>query len=318
MTFFVRMHKFAGIVSGTGTSMKISITLTSEYNRLYGHDFTRLLDLARWSEDAGIHQLDLAEHLLMGDGTSYPFGDYPAPLDEPWPEPITSLAAIAAVTSRIRLGTGVLIAPLRPPALLAKQLATLDRIANGRLDIGIASGWQIEEYQACAIPFDGRNQRMDDTVRACKALWSGQRVTLKLDTIELNNVLAVPAPVQTPLPIWYGGNASAATARRIAEFGNGWIPLFLPEPALAAGIELIREAFRARGRNPDELQVRHALLPSFDRHGRLDLPATCEGVERLRRLGVTMINLGLGWSIRDPEAVPATLRDIGRYFAANH
>jgi alkanesulfonate monooxygenase SsuD/methylene tetrahydromethanopterin reductase-like flavin-dependent oxidoreductase (luciferase family) len=150
------------------------------------------MDVGRWAEAAGIDQLDIAEHLLMGDGKSYPFGEYPAPLDDPWPEPIAALAAIAAVTHTVRLGTGVLIAPLRPPALLAKQLATLDRISNGRLDIGLAAGWQREEYQACAIPFAQRNQRMDDTVRACRALWTGERVTLKLPTVELDNVLAVP------------------------------------------------------------------------------------------------------------------------------
>ncbi|HEY3699561.1 MAG TPA: TIGR03619 family F420-dependent LLM class oxidoreductase [Spongiibacteraceae bacterium] len=294
--------------------MKISITLTSEYNLLYGHDFSRILDLARWAEDAGIHQLDIAEHLLMGDGESYPFGKYPAPLDEPWPEPITSLAAIAAVTKRMRLGTGILIAPLRPPALLAKQLATLDRISNGRVDIGIASGWQIEEYQACGIPFENRNKRMDDTIRACQALWTGERVTLKLDTVELNNVLAVPTPVQKPLPIWYGGAPTAVTAKRIAEFGHGWVPLFLPEAELSKGIALIREAFCARGRNPDELQVRHSLFPSFNSSGKFDLEATCEPVERLQAMGVTMINLGLGWCVRETDAVPATLQVIGRFF----
>lgn len=294
--------------------MKVSITITSEYNQLFGHDFTRLLDIARWAEDAGIHQLDFAEHLLMGDGSSYPFGEYPAPLDEPWPEPVTSLAAIAAVTSTVRLGTGVLVAPLRPPALLAKQLATLDCISNGRLDIGIASGWQIEEYQACGIPFARRNQRMDDTLRVCRALWSGERVSMKLEHFELNDVLALPTPVQSPLPIWYGGNPTPATAQRIAEFGQGWIPLFLPEEQLQKGIALIRRAFEARGRDPDELLVRHALFPSFDAQGRFDIEATCEPIDRLRVLGVTTISLGLGWCIQNPEEIPEQLRRIGQYF----
>ena len=293
--------------------MKISITITSEYNRLFGHDFTRLMDVGRWAEAAGIDQLDIAEHLLMGDGKSYPFGEYPAPLDDPWPEPIAALAAIAAVTQTVRLGTGVLIAPLRPPALLAKQLATLDRISNGRLDIGLAAGWQREEYQACAIPFAQRNQRMDDTVRACRALWTGERVTLKLPTVELDNVLAVPAPVQQPLPIWYGGAPTPATAQRIAEFGQGWVPLFLPEDALATGIALIGEAFAARGRDPASLQVRHQLFAQFDADGRLNLDATFAPVERLTRIGVTMVSLGLGWSIRDPADVEATIAAIGAW-----
>jgi len=297
--------------------MKICLVITSDYGRLFGHDFTRLMDVARWAEEAGIHQLDLAEHLLMGDGKSYPWGDYPAPLDEPWPEPIAALSAMAAVTSRIRLSTCVLIATLRPPALLAKQLATLDRISNGRLEIGIASGWQREEYQACAIPFEQRNARMDDTIRACRALWTGERVSLKLDTVELDNVLAVPTPLQSPLPIWYGGGATAATARRIAEFGIGWIPLFLPEDELQRGIELMREAFVARGRDPASLQVRHGLFPQFTASGKFDLAATLEPMQRLERMGVTMLNLGLGWCTPDASAAQQTVAEIGAYWSAH-
>ena len=206
-------------------------------------------------------------------------------------------------------------APLRPPALLAKQLATLDRISRGRLDIGLASGWQREEYEACAIPFSARNQRMDDTVRACRALWRGERVTLRLPTVTLDNVLAVPTPVQEPLPIWYGGAPTEATAQRIAGFGHGWVPLFLPEPELARGIGLIRAAFVARGRDPAQLQVRHQLFPAFDAAGTLELAATCEPVERLRAMGVTMANLGLGWSVRDPAQVQRTIERIGHHFA---
>lgn len=294
--------------------MKISITITSDFDRLYGHDFSRILDVARWVDACGIDQLDLAEHLLMGDGKSYPFGEYPAPLDEPWPEPVATLSAIAAVTANVRLGTGVLIAPLRPPALLAKQLATLDRLSGGRLDIGFAAGWQREEYESCGLPFEQRNARMDDTVRACQALWTRRRVSLKLPTVELDNVLAVPPPLQDPLPIWFGGSPTPATAKRIADFGCGWIPLFLPEGELAKGIGLIRDAFAERGRDPGELRVRHQLFPVFDDGGRLDLDATCESLPRLRELGVTMVNLGLGWSVRDPDDVERMLKSVGSYF----
>lgn len=294
--------------------MQVSITITSDFDRLYGHDFARILDIARWADAAGIDQLDLAEHLCMGDGASYPFGNYPAPLDEPWPEPITTLAAIAAVTRRVRLGTGVLIAPLRPPALLAKQLATLDRLSGGRVDIGFAAGWQREEYEACGIPFERRHKRLDDTVQACQALWRGERVSLRLDSVQLNNVLALPRPLQQPLPIWYGGSPTPATAQRIARFGSGWIPLFLPEPELAAGIELIREAYRQHGRDPASLQVRHTLLPVFGGDGLLDIAATCAPVERVRALGVTMINLGLGWCIRDAAQVQSGIAAIGSHF----
>lgn len=294
--------------------MNLSITITSDFDRLYGHEFDRIIDIARWADDSGIDQLDIAEHLCMGDGKSYPFGDYPAPLDEPWPEPVATLAAIAAVTQRVRLGTGVLIAPLRPVALLAKQLATIDRISRGRLDIGFASGWQREEYEACGIPFEGRNQRMDDAVQACRALWTGERVSLSLPTVTLNNVLAVPPPVQQELPIWYGGAPTETTAQRIAQYGQGWIPLFLPIDQLAHGIKLIRSAFERHNRDPETLQVRHSLFPVFTDKGELDLDTMCQCIPELRDLGVTMINLGLGWCVPSADRVESSLKAMGEYF----
>ena len=97
------------------------------------------------------------------------------------------------------------------------------------------------------------------------------------------------------------------------QFGQGWVPLFLPEDALAAGIALIGEAFAARGRDPATLQVRHQLFAQFDANGRLNLDATFAPVERLTRIGVTMVSLGLGWSIRDPADVEATIAAIGAW-----
>ena len=120
--------------------------------------------------------------------------------------------------------------------------------------------------------------------------------------------------MQDPLPIWYGGSPTEATARRIAEFGHGWVPLFLPEDVLAGGIQKIRAAFVERGRDPESLEVRHQLFPSFDAQGQLDVEATFAPTKQLAELGVTMVNLGLGWSVREATDMQRTIEAIGKYF----
>jgi probable F420-dependent oxidoreductase len=296
-----------------GAFMKISLTVTSDYGRLYGNDMAKIVDVARMADAAGIHQLDFAEHLLMGDGSGYPNGKYPLPLDEPWPEPMLALAAAAAVTTRIRLGTGILIAALRPPALLAKQLAMLDQLSKGRVDIGVGVGWQKQEFDACGIPFDDRGQRLDDTIRACRELWRAEYVSFKSKTFNFDDVIAVPPPAQKNLPIWWAGPATQRTADRIAELGMGWIPLFLPDEPLQAGIDLIRATFEKHGRDPAELQVRHQLQAAFDDKGRIDFDKTFAKRDFYASIGVTMFGVGLGWSVASVDHVPALLEGLGRH-----
>lgn len=153
--------------------LKVSITIAG-LSRLFGDDLGAVLDVARAADDAGIDQLVLPDHVAIGTRLDrYPFADrFPYPPEEPWLEPLTTLAAIAGATRRVRLGTGVLIAPLRPAVLLAKTAATLDVLSGGRLDLGLGTGWQPEEFDAVGVPFAGRGARLDDTARACKALWT--------------------------------------------------------------------------------------------------------------------------------------------------
>ena len=135
----------------------------------YDGDFAPVVDVARVAEKAGIDQVSLTDHVVMGENIDkYPYGKFPSPLDFPWFEPITVLAAIAGATRDIRLSTGVLIAPLRPAALLAKQLATLDVMSRGRVSIGVGVGSQKEEYDACGVLWEGRHARLEEQVRACK------------------------------------------------------------------------------------------------------------------------------------------------------
>jgi probable F420-dependent oxidoreductase len=222
-----------------------------------------VLDLVIRAERAGVDQVTLGDHLLMGsDLSQYPYGSFAAPLDYPWMEPITLLAAISSVTERIRLSTGILISPLRPAALLAKQLATLDVLSGGRVDIGIGTGWQAAEYEACGISFAARGELLDEQVRACLALWNQTPASFVGRHVRLHEVVARPQPVQPRgIPILLGVPPSPRNFARIAEYGHGWLPVGLTLAQFSDGLSALRAACMDRGRDPAALRIRQILLP---------------------------------------------------------
>jgi probable F420-dependent oxidoreductase len=297
----------------------VSITI-SGLSRLFGADLAAVLDFARVADDYGIDQLVLPDHVVIGPRTDrYPFATkFPYPPEEPWFEPLTALAAIAGATTRVRIGTGILIAPLRPAVLLAKTAATLDVLSAGRLDLGLGTGWQPEEFGALGVPFDRRAARMDDAVRACRALWTGEPpVSFTSPTVAFDDVWCLPKPVQPGgVPLWFGGGPTEATARRIAELGDGWLPVgVMPKEQLELGIELIRAAFTAAGRDPRALGVRAGVPVAIDADGRADIGRTLEPVPELAELGVTMVSLGLGRFLRSAADLGPFIEQVARAFS---
>jgi len=227
----------------------------------FGGDLTQVTHAARMADDAGIDQLVLFDHVVMGKRTDrYPFGKFPVPPEYPWMEPLTTLAAIAATTERIRVGTSVLITPLRPAPLLAKTAATIDVLSNGRLDLGLGAGWQREEFEASNIPYETRGSRFDDTVRACKVLWKDSPASFRSECFSFEEIYCEPHPVQAELPLWFGGPGNTLTAHRIAELGTGWIPLTTDASELAKAVDLMKETFLGAGRDPETLGVRASPL----------------------------------------------------------
>ncbi len=297
--------------------MQISVTI-SGLSRLFGDDLAALVDVARVADDAGIHQIVMTDHLAIGPRTDrYPFAaKFPYPPQEPWPEPLTVLAAFAGATSRIRLGTGVLIGPARPALLVAKSVATLDVLSGGRVDLGIGTGWQREEFTDPGLPFVGRTARMEDGVRACRAIWEHEPpVSFASDTVSFDELWCEPRPVQTRLPIWFSGPAGAITVRRITELGDGWLPLAIPVDEVTATIEQLRVAFRDAGRDPATLCVRQNLAVKTDDDGGVDLPATVAPIPDLAARGVTVVSVALGRFLRSRADVEPFLRDLGDAFA---
>jgi probable F420-dependent oxidoreductase len=289
----------------------VSVTV-SGFSRLFDNDMARVLDAARAIDAAGATTLVLADHVVMGERTDrYPFGTFPYGSEEPWPEPLTLLSAMAAVTTRVRLGTGIVLTPLRPPALLAKTCATLDQISGGRLALGVGPGWQREEYAACGLDWARRWDLLDDGLRACAALWTQTPpVSFESSTVSFGPTWCLPQPVQrapiTGIPLHYGMAATDAHVARMAELGAGWLPIHTTTPdELVGGIARLRDAFAAAGRDPATLQVRASARVKTDEHGQVDVDATAEANAHLAELGVTEAAVGLGRHCTDAASIEA-------------
>ncbi len=259
----------------------------------FGGDLDGVIELVKVAERRGVDQVVLPEHVAFGDDlANYPFGEFLGVRDAPWYEPIVLLAGIATATERIRLATGVLIAPLRPAVLLAKQLATLDVLSKGRLDIGVGTGWHEAEFDACGVPFDNRIGYLDEQVRACQALWRGAPASFEGKFIRFSGLYQRPAPRQAGgVPIWFGVPPSAANLARIADIGDGWLPMGLSTEQLAASVAKLRAAFIARGRDPGTLAVRHVLMPSSGVKSNADLASTLLEAKGWVNAGATVIEM---------------------------
>ena len=295
--------------------MDVSVTV-SGFSRLFDNDLRKVLDAARVIDQAGATTLVLADHVVMGDRTDrYPFGTFPYGPEEPWPEPLTLLASIAAVTERVRLGTGIVLTPLRPPALLAKQCATLDQISGGRLALGVGPGWQREEYAACGLDWSKRWSLLDDGLRACAALWTSEPpVSFASATVTFGPTWCLPQPVQrapiTGIPLPYGMAATPAHVARIAALGAGWLPIHTTTvDELRSGIDALRGALTAAGRDPRSLQVRASARVHVGDDGNIDVDATRAASAHLAEVGVTEAAVGLGRHATDARALERFIAD---------
>jgi probable F420-dependent oxidoreductase len=271
---------------------KIAIGLY-DLHKWFGGDIAAVGQVVRLAEDKGIDQVFIGDHVSMGaDRGAYPFGEFTPPLDYPWFEPITLMAAVANATTRIRLSMSILISPLRPAVLLAKQLATLDALSRGRVDAGLGVGWQRLEYEAQGVPFESRGAILDEQVRACRELWRTAPASFHGEHIRFDGIYSYPQPVQAGgIPIWLGCAPSERWVLRIAEHCDGWIPLGLPPDRIAAVVAEIKTAMAARGRDPAALSVRTMLPPVLGANGFCDLDATLARAPELRAAGATHLEI---------------------------
>ncbi len=266
-----------------------------------------IVALARSAEQAGVDTLIVPDHVVMSDQTHrYRWGPFPLPIDAPFLEPLTVLAAIAGATRRVRLATGILIAPLRPAALLAKTAATLDVLSQGRLDLGVGTGWQKEEFDALERDYEQRGQLLTDTIAACRALWKESPTSFRSETLRFENIWCEPRPLQPGgIPIWFSGTLTPRNLQRMVQLGDGWIPIMGETlDGLAAGAKRIRDVWAEHGREPAALKVRGDLPVLKGGDGRPDLARSLAGAHELAEHGASEAHLPLYAFVREPEALP--------------
>jgi probable F420-dependent oxidoreductase len=205
--------------------------------------------IARAAEAAGFESLWTGEHVVLPDPQVPPS---PAPPQHPMLDPAASLAFLAAHTQRVRLGTGIIILPQRNPLVLAKELASVDVLSNGRLIFGLGAGYLKPEFDALGARFDDRGARTDEYIDVLRALWTQPKPSFAGRTVRFSGVDAQPRPVQKPHPpIVVGGMSASALARALAR-GNGWYG-FARDLAAAKGDLAGIEAARARTSRPAAL-----------------------------------------------------------------
>ncbi|MEW6268466.1 MAG: LLM class F420-dependent oxidoreductase, partial [Thermodesulfobacteriota bacterium] len=211
----------------------------------------RIARVAQAADRLGYDVVWTAEHLIFPSEirTPYPYGGrFPYPVDEPILDVVTTLAWVAARTTRVRVGSSVMVLPYHQPVPLAKALATLDVLSGGRLLVGFASGWLVEEFELLGVPFRERGRRTDEYLAALRALWSEERVTFRGRWVRLEDAAFFPKPVQRPHPpIWLGG-ASEAALRRVARTADGWIAAPRALDALRGEIERLHRFAAEAGR----------------------------------------------------------------------
>ena len=186
----------------------------------------QLTEVARRAEELGFESLWVGEHVLTPVELSYRYpgatGKPPFVPDSRFPEPFATLAHLGAVTSTIRLGTGILILPLHPPVGIARSIATVDVLSGGRLSLGLGVGWMREEFDAAGQDFTTRGRRMDEMLQVLDLLFTAARPSCAGDYYQLPEMGVEPKPLQQPRPPFLVGGSSGAALRRAARYGDGW------------------------------------------------------------------------------------------------
>ncbi len=227
-----------------------------------------LLDkVAAESEDRGISTLWVGEHVVLFEeyASSYPYaadGRIPAPSGSGLLEPIVTLTYLAARTSTVRLGTAMLLLPQRNPVYTAKEVATLDWLSGGRVDLGIGVGWLKEEFDALNVPWERRGRRTDEYVEVLRTLWCDNPSSFTGETYTLLECEMFPKPIQQPHPPIHVGGETDAALRRAARISQGWHTFNRSPAELAEGLARLDPFLEAAGRSRDDLRI--TVCPYFN------------------------------------------------------
>lgn len=222
-------------------------------------DMAGAIRMVQLAEAAGFDSLVAVDHVVFPHHytSTYPYsptGRLPGGPEGALPDPLIWMAAMAAVTTRLRFMTGVIILPLRNPLVLAKQVATLDHMSGGRIELGIGVGWLKEEFDALGVPFEKRGKRSDEYIAAMRALWSEDGASFSGEFVKFEKVSCSPKPVARAVPIVVGGHSEAA-ARRAGRLGDGFFPSVGTQVDTLPLFKLARRTAAEAGRDPGAVEM---------------------------------------------------------------
>jgi len=252
---------------------KLLLVLSENWTLVPPRDLRGLVRLAAEAEDAGIDGVMLSEHVVLGPsaGENGIMGnprDYAAPGNQdpatPWPSSLVLMGAIAQATTRLRLVAGAVIAPLRHPLLLAKELGTLDLLSEGRLVVLPTVSWHRDEYAALGVPFGERGRILDEQLEVLAAAWGPGPINHHGSYFDFDDVWLEPRAWRPEGPrLWFGGQGMhPPLLRRLVRYGSGLNPF---GPLTDADLETVRAGLVEAGRRPDELELVGGIRGTFAR-----------------------------------------------------
>jgi probable F420-dependent oxidoreductase len=273
-----------------------------------------ILDAARAAEDQGFHSVWVSDRMLkpVAPAAGYPYSAERGAIafrpDRNWLDPIAVMGLVTAVTSRVQIGTNVLVLPYRNPVVLAQEAASLDFLSDGRILLGVGVGWMQEEFDALGVPRSERGRRTDEYIRQLRDLWSSpEGVTTRGRWFSVENMALAARPARpSGPPILIGGNSPAALDRT-ARLGDGWAGVDLAPPDLAAVVARLAELAAGYGRDPKDLQVTLKLRMPAPRH-----PGEAAGTDAaaLTQLFTDYDQAGLDLIVLDLMVLPDPLATI--------
>jgi len=264
--------------------------------------------VAQHAERLGFGTLWAGEHVVVFDSyeSKYPYtdtGEMPLVRDADFLDPIVGLTYAAAVTKTIRLATGICLVPEHNPLVLAKVVATLDWLSNGRVALGVGIGWLEEEFQALGIPWERRAARTRECIDAMRKLWGDPISAYSGEFVKFDGVRSYPKPVRgAELPILFGGESTPAL-RRVAEYGNGWCGFNLDPGEAAEKIRHIESLLKSNGRKRSDVEL--AVSPYTK-------PITPDDLARYRDAGVDEVVIVKMRAPRTPEEAAKGIEEAAR------
>lgn len=298
---------------------RLVLILTENWTLTPPRDLRALVRMAMDAEAAGFDAVMVSEHVVLGPGSAasgVPANprDYALPGNQDpsmaWPDPLVLLGAVAAATTRIRLVAASVIAPLRHPLLLAKQLATLDLLCEGRLVVQPTVSWHRAEYEALGVPFRRRGVLLDEHLAAWRLLWRDSPATFRGRHYRFTDVYLEPKPSRPEGPaLWFGGGSvHDRLLRRIVAHGSGFNPLGAPSEE---DLRQLRAGMIEAGRDPSELEMVGGTRGRFpDATSTADLAEALSTIPGQLERGFTTICIKPSQFVDDPAEVGSFCREV--------